>query len=37
MKTQNTSYVAEFQFFLLLCGVIVFWGIHASGEEWTDE
>jgi hypothetical protein len=36
MKTQNTSFVARIPVFLLLCGVIVFWGIHASGEEWTD-
>ena len=37
MKTQGTSLLARVSVSLLICGLIVFWGFQASGEEWTAE
>jgi len=36
MKTQGANLVTRIAIFLLLCGVIVFWGFRVSAEEWTE-
>jgi hypothetical protein len=35
MKTKNT-HTARISFSLFICGMIVFWGVQVSAEEWTD-
>jgi len=37
MKTQKRIFMATVFISLFLCGVIVFWGSQAIGEEWTAE
>ena len=37
MKTQGKSLLARVSVSLLICGLIVFWGFQAIGEEWTAE
>jgi len=35
MKTKGTSLVVRGSISLLLCGVVVFYGFQAFGEEWS--
>ena len=37
MKTQGTSLLSRVSVSLLICGLIVFWGFQAIGEQWTAE
>ena len=37
MQTQGTSLLSRVSVSLLICGLIVFWGFQAIGEEWTAE
>lgn len=37
MKTQGTSLFVRVSVSLFICGLIVFWGFQAIGEEWTAE
>ena len=36
MKLQGTNLVTRIAIFLLIYGIIVFWGFRVSGEEWTE-